>query len=83
MDLLVFDQAATCLSQTVEASHCHLQCWTSSKEAVNINFCSQVVSDLLYIALWHNRSAKLVLPFFPAGSNNFFFAADQRTAAHA
>ena len=30
------------------------------------------MSDLLYIALWHNRSAKQVLPFLPTGSNNFF-----------
>ena len=32
------NQAATCLPHTVEASHCLFSCWTSSREAVNLNF---------------------------------------------
>ena len=31
---------AHCLPHTVEASHCPFNCWTSSRKAVNTNFCS-------------------------------------------
>ena len=33
-------QAATCPPHTAEASHCPLNCWTPSREAVNTNFSS-------------------------------------------
>ena len=42
-DLSVFESSChlpTCLSHTVEASHCPFNCWTSSREAVNTNFYS-------------------------------------------